>query len=56
MTGFEILAFPSNQFWQEPGTNEKIQETACTMFKAEFPVFEKVINPLSADANYVTEK
>ncbi|CAL5414083.1 unnamed protein product [Camellia sinensis] len=40
--GFEILAFPSNQFWQEPGTNEKIQETACTMFKAEFPVFEKI--------------
>ncbi|KAL7176874.1 hypothetical protein ACSBR2_030250 [Camellia fascicularis] len=40
--GFEILAFPSNQFWQEPGTNEKIQETACTMFKAEFPVFQKI--------------
>uniref|UniRef100_A0A5B7BQN4 Glutathione peroxidase n=1 Tax=Davidia involucrata TaxID=16924 RepID=A0A5B7BQN4_DAVIN len=41
--GFEILAFPCNQFgWQEPGTNEKIQETACTMFKAEFPIFDKI--------------
>ncbi|KAK4370684.1 hypothetical protein RND71_010159 [Anisodus tanguticus] len=41
--GFEILAFPCNQFlWQEPGTNEEIQQTVCTRFKAEFPVFEKV--------------
>lgn len=42
-SGFEILAFPCNQFaWQEPGTNEEIQETACTRFKAEFPIFDKV--------------
>ncbi|XP_007026518.2 PREDICTED: probable glutathione peroxidase 2 [Theobroma cacao] len=41
--GFEILAFPCNQFaGQEPGTNEHIQEVACTMFKAEFPIFDKV--------------
>ncbi|KAL3506700.1 hypothetical protein ACH5RR_032082 [Cinchona calisaya] len=41
--GFEILAFPCNQFaWQEPGTNDEIQETACTRFKAEFPIFEKI--------------
>ncbi|KZV14551.1 phospholipid hydroperoxide glutathione peroxidase [Dorcoceras hygrometricum] len=41
--GFEILAFPSNQFaWQEPGTNEEIREAVCTRFKAEFPIFEKV--------------
>lgn len=41
--GFEILAFPCNQFaWQEPGTNEEIQEAICTRFKAEFPIFEKV--------------
>ncbi|GJZ57276.1 probable glutathione peroxidase 2 [Tanacetum coccineum] len=40
---FEILAFPCNQFlWQEPGTNEEIQETVCTRFKAEFPIFDKV--------------
>ncbi|KAK7320093.1 hypothetical protein RJT34_04824 [Clitoria ternatea] len=41
--GFEILAFPCNQFaGQEPGTNEEIQEVVCTRFKAEFPVFDKV--------------
>ncbi|KAJ8774875.1 hypothetical protein K2173_018134 [Erythroxylum novogranatense] len=41
--GFEILAFPCNQFaGQEPGTNKEIQEVACTTFKAEFPIFDKV--------------
>ncbi|XP_019195917.1 PREDICTED: probable phospholipid hydroperoxide glutathione peroxidase [Ipomoea nil] len=41
--GFEILAFPCNQFGsQEPGTNEEIMQRACTRFKAEFPVFQKV--------------
>jgi len=40
---FEILAFPSNQFGgQEPGSNEQIKEFACTRFKAEFPLFDKV--------------
>ncbi|KAH9783745.1 glutathione peroxidase [Citrus sinensis] len=40
---FEILAFPCNQFaGQEPGSNEEIQEVACTMFKAEFPIFDKI--------------
>jgi glutathione peroxidase len=40
---FEILAFPCNQFGgQEPGTNEEIKEFACTRFKAEFPIFDKV--------------
>ncbi|XP_043687284.1 probable glutathione peroxidase 2 [Telopea speciosissima] len=41
--GFEILAFPCNQFaGQEPGSNDEIKEVACTMFKAEFPIFDKV--------------
>ncbi|KAI4315408.1 hypothetical protein L6164_028222 [Bauhinia variegata] len=41
--GLEILAFPCNQFGeQEPGTNEQIVEFACTRFKAEFPIFDKV--------------
>ncbi|XP_073020910.1 probable phospholipid hydroperoxide glutathione peroxidase [Primulina eburnea] len=41
--GLEILAFPCNQFnSQEPGTNEEIQEFACTRFKAEYPIFDKV--------------
>ncbi|XP_031122279.1 probable phospholipid hydroperoxide glutathione peroxidase [Ipomoea triloba] len=41
--GFEILAFPCNQFGgQEPGSNEQIKQFACTRFKAEFPIFDKV--------------
>uniref|UniRef100_A0A0D6QV60 Glutathione peroxidase n=1 Tax=Araucaria cunninghamii TaxID=56994 RepID=A0A0D6QV60_ARACU len=41
--GLEILAFPCNQFnGQEPGNNEQIAEVACTRFKAEFPIFDKV--------------
>lgn len=45
LVGFEILAFPCNQFaGQEPGNNEEIQEVVCTRFKAEFPIFDKV-NP-----------
>lgn len=42
-SGFEILAFPCNQFGgQEPGTNEEIVQFACTRFKAEYPIFDKV--------------
>ncbi|CAN1768002.1 Probable glutathione peroxidase 5 [Linum perenne] len=41
--GFEILAFPCNQFLnQEPGTSEEAQEFACTRYKAEYPIFQKV--------------
>ncbi|XP_058000980.1 probable glutathione peroxidase 2 isoform X1 [Hevea brasiliensis] len=41
--GFEILAFPCNQFaGQEPGSNDEFQEAACTMFKAEFPIFDNI--------------
>ncbi|AQK82786.1 phospholipid hydroperoxide glutathione peroxidase 1, chloroplastic isoform X1 [Zea mays] len=41
--GFEILAFPCNQFGaQEPGSNTQIKQFACTRFKAEFPIFDKV--------------
>jgi glutathione peroxidase-family protein len=44
-SGLEILAFPCNQFGaQEPGDNEQILEFACTRFKAEFPIFDKVLN------------
>ncbi|KAG0551040.1 hypothetical protein BDA96_01G389600 [Sorghum bicolor] len=40
---FEILAFPCNQFLrQEPGSNQQIKDFACTRFKAEYPVFQKV--------------
>ncbi|KAK1274760.1 hypothetical protein QJS04_geneDACA003871 [Acorus gramineus] len=41
--GLEILAFPCNQFgMQEPGSNPEIKKFACTRFKAEFPIFDKV--------------
>eukprot|EP00253_Pinus_taeda_P001765 PITA_01765 len=52
--GFEILAFPCNQFGgQEPGDNEQIAEVACTRFKAEFPIFDKVeVNGSSAAPVY----
>ena len=41
--GFTVLAFPCNQFGgQEPGSNEEIQQFACTRFKAEFPILDKV--------------
>ncbi|KAL3619298.1 putative phospholipid hydroperoxide glutathione peroxidase [Castilleja foliolosa] len=41
--GLEILAFPCNQFGsQEPGNNDQIQEFACTRFKAEYPIFDKI--------------
>ncbi|KAF9681328.1 hypothetical protein SADUNF_Sadunf06G0214600 [Salix dunnii] len=41
--GFEILAFPCNQFGgQEPGSNPEIKQFACTKYKAEFPIFDKV--------------
>ncbi|XP_042467278.1 probable phospholipid hydroperoxide glutathione peroxidase [Zingiber officinale] len=41
--GLEILAFPCNQFaGQEPGSKE-IVEFACTCFKAEYPIFERLV-------------
>ncbi|PIA45940.1 hypothetical protein AQUCO_01600291v1 [Aquilegia coerulea] len=41
--GLEILAFPCNQFGgQEPGSNTEIKKFACTRYKAEFPIFDKV--------------
>ncbi|KAI3894133.1 hypothetical protein MKW92_033532 [Papaver armeniacum] len=41
--GFEILAFPCNQFaGQEPGTDAEIKEFVHTTFKAEFPLFDKI--------------
>ncbi|KAJ0979641.1 hypothetical protein J5N97_015115 [Dioscorea zingiberensis] len=40
---FEILAFPCNQFLrQEPGTSHEAKEFACTRYKAEYPIFQKV--------------
>ena len=44
IAGLEILAFPCNQFLQQqPGTSQEAQEFACTRYKAEYPIFQKVI-------------
>ncbi|KAL1834817.1 hypothetical protein DCAR_0105040 [Daucus carota subsp. sativus] len=53
-SGFEILAFPCNQFaGQEPGTTEQIANFVCTKFKAEYPVFDKIhVNGSSASPLY----
>lgn len=41
--GFEVLAFPANDFMgQEPGSNEEIQTFCTTRFKTTFPLFEKI--------------
>jgi glutathione peroxidase len=42
-SGFEILAFPCNQFFsQESGTPEEIDAFVKNNFKASFPIMEKV--------------
>ena len=53
--GFEVLAFPANDFlWQEPGSNDEIQEFCRTNYGTTFPVFAKIhvkgkgIDPLYA--------
>jgi glutathione peroxidase len=41
--GFEILAFPCNQFrGQEPGTNQEIKEFCSSKFGVTFQLFDKI--------------
>ncbi len=41
--GFEVLAFPCNQFGkQEPGNDEAIANFCTTRFSTTFPLFSKV--------------
>jgi glutathione peroxidase len=41
--GFEVLAFPSNDFGeQEPGTEAEIKQFCETRYKTTFPLFSKV--------------
>ena len=49
--GFEVLAFPCNQFGgQEPGTAEEIATFCSTNFDVTFPIFGKVeVNGADAD-------
>jgi glutathione peroxidase len=58
--GFEILAFPSNDFMgQEPGTNEQIKSFCQLNYNVGFPLFSKIsvkgkdIHPLY---KFLTEK
>jgi glutathione peroxidase len=58
--GFEILAFPSNDFMgQEPGTNEEIASFCSTKYDVTFPLFSKIsvkgagLHPLYA---YLTQE
>lgn len=41
--GFEVLAFPCNQFGnQEPGTNEEIKNFCSSKFDVTFRLFDKI--------------
>lgn len=58
--GFEVLAFPANNFMnQEPGSNEEIKEFCSLKFHTTFPLFSKIsvkgkdIHPLYA---YLTSR
>lgn len=52
--GFEVLAFPCNQFGgQEPGSSDAVREFAKSK-GAEFPVFDKIdVNGPNAHPLYV---
>jgi glutathione peroxidase len=49
--GFEILAFPSNDFLaQEPGTNDEIQAFCSLNYQVDFPLFAKI--PVVGEAKH----
>jgi glutathione peroxidase len=42
--GFEVLAFPANEFGaQEPGTDEEIKQFCSSKYKVSFPLFSKIV-------------
>ena len=42
--GFEVLAFPANEFGaQEPGTDEQIKTFCSTRYDVTFPLFSKIV-------------
>lgn len=45
--GFMVLAFPSNDFKQDSGSNEDIASFAKKEYKISFPIMDK--NPVSGD-------
>jgi glutathione peroxidase len=52
--GFEVLAFPSNDFGaQEPGSNAEIKKFCELKYKTTFPVFSKIaVKGTAADPLY----
>nr|WP_253181901.1 glutathione peroxidase [Cellulosimicrobium cellulans] len=40
--GFQVVGFPSNQFLQELGSNDAIQEFCSTTYGVTFPVVDRV--------------
>ena len=52
--GFEVLAFPCNQFaFQEPGTNEEIKEFCDIKYGVTFKIFNKInVNGSKSDPVY----
>ena len=40
--GFTVLGFPSDQFHQEPGTDEEIQKVCTSSYEVTFPLFSKI--------------
>ncbi len=41
--GFEILGFPANDFlWQEPGSDQEIQQFCSMKYGVSFPIFSKI--------------
>ncbi|GAC1464792.1 MAG: glutathione peroxidase [Isosphaeraceae bacterium] len=42
--GFEVLAFPANEFGhQEPGTDAEIRQFCSSKYKVTFPLFSKIV-------------
>lgn len=42
--GFEVLAFPANEFGgQEPGTEDEIKDFCSTTYDVSFPLFAKIV-------------
>jgi len=40
--GFTVLGFPSDQFHQDPGTDEDTQEFCTSTYDVRFPLFSKI--------------
>jgi glutathione peroxidase len=53
--GFEVLAFPCNQFGhQEPGSEKEIQQFCETNYQVSFPLFSKIeVNGTNTHPLYV---